>query len=83
MLQAEAEGVILLELRDLFQSLSLDELPHGAAVSQLHEVALEVIISESEVEVLFWVVLHLLQLGIDHLSEIFVDVDVDSRCVRV
>lgn len=83
MLETETESVILLELRYLLKSLSLDELPHGAAISQLHEIALEVIIGESEVEVLFWVVLHLLQLSIDHFSKILVDIDVDSGGVGV
>lgn len=83
MLDAEAEGVILLELRYFLKSLSFDKLPHGAAVRQFHKVAFEVIIGEAEVEVLFWVVLHLLQLGIDHLSEILVDIDVDSGSVRI
>ena len=34
LLESEAEGVVLLELCDFFETLAFDELSHGAAVGR-------------------------------------------------
>lgn len=60
LLHAEVKAIILLKLQDLLQSLPLDELPHSPAVGNLQQVRLEIIVSESKVEELFRIVLHLL-----------------------
>jgi hypothetical protein len=83
LLEAEVEGVILLEFCYFLKALSFDELSHGSAVCEFHEVAFEVIIGEAEVEILLWVIVHLFQFEIDHLSEVLVEGDIDGGCVRV
>ncbi len=65
------------------EPLSFDELPHGAAVGELHDIAFEVVVGEAEVEILFGVVLHLLQLSVDDLTEVLVNVNVDCWSVRI
>lgn len=75
LLHPEVKAVILLKLQDLLQSLPLDELPHSPAVSNLQQVGLEVIVSEAKVEKLLGVVLHLLELHLDHTLGDLSDVD--------
>ena len=49
--QERSLRVVLLELDNLLQSLLLDEYPEGSTESDLHDVGLEIIIGESEVEI--------------------------------
>ena len=83
LLKAKVEGVVLLELCYFLKTLPFDELSHGPAIRQFHEVALEIVVSEAKVEILLWVIVHLLQFEIHHLTEVLVEGDVDCGSVWV
>lgn len=82
LLKPKVKGVILLKLHDLLQSLPLDELPNSPTVSNLQQVRLEIIVSESKVEEQLRVVFHLFEFHLDYSLSDFADVDgwVDSIC---
>jgi hypothetical protein len=74
LLEAEAECVALLELGYFLKTLPFDKFTDGSAVGKLHEIGLEIVIGEAEVEELLRVVLHLLQLQINHSSKVLSDI---------
>lgn len=51
-------GVILLELHYLLQPLLLDEDSQRPAIGDFHNVGLEVVIGESEIEISLWILLN-------------------------
>lgn len=71
---AEGELVVSLELSYLFQAFALYKLADGPAVGDFEEVGLEVVVSEAEVEELFWVFLHLFEFQLNKLLKVFADV---------
>jgi hypothetical protein len=51
--------VVLLELRNFFQSFPLHKLTYRSAVSDFEKVGFEIVIGKSKIKELFGVLLHL------------------------